>query len=69
MALEGKDQLQVSGLPTVVEEAVIADPAKPMRKDMHEEAPDKFLMEKGDLTPWFSRFLAPRGKSDLGVCH
>ena len=69
MALKRKDQLQIFCLSTVVEEAVIADLPKTMRKDMHEEAPDKFHKGKGDLTPWVSRFLAARRKSDLGVCH
>lgn len=36
---------------------------------MHEKAPDKFQMGKGDRTPWGTSFFAACGKSDQGICH
>ena len=53
--LEGEDQLQVPGLCTVVEEAIVADLLEPLWEHMQEEPPDKLAAAYGNGAFWIPR--------------
>ena len=65
MPLEGEDQLQVPGLCTVAEEAIVADLLEPLREHMQEEPPDELAAAYGNGAFWIPRLQAPCRKGDL----
>ena len=63
--LKRKDQLQVFAFPTVVQEPIIADFLKAMRKHMHQITADEFRVIQSDPAFWVAGLFPTGGKDSL----
>ncbi len=69
VSLERKNQLQVFGFVSVVQEAVIPDFLKARRQHMHQVAADEFRIPERDVSARFTRFFPPCRECDLLPIH
>ena len=65
MFLQCEDQFQVFTFSTVVQESIVADLLKNVRKDMHQIASHEFFMGQSDDPAGISCLFTPCGKADL----